>query len=302
MDCLGCSCILPVKNTSSTPAATTTTIRTATSNEKTNSTSTTPYENSTSTIETTSKSTTIDTFTSTTSMSALLEEEIEQVNAFAESINKAYHNGDFQKNMLDLAAFNKVTAVKLVENLDVKQADTKAETPTQLEGKCQIRGLQLSDFQDLQRDAFKTVMAATSGAKKEQVLIKNVFAISARSRSLRRQLSDGDKDAKTSNGGLIVEFAITIERDSKPKEASKSQDGLAPGVVATVVIMSIVATILVATGVILFVYRKVSTKNIRVGFEDTKKNHKNKKLESFPDSYPLRNFASMSSADEHTPN
>jgi hypothetical protein len=46
MDCLGCSCILPVKNMSSTPAATTTTIRTTTSNEKINSTSATPYEKS----------------------------------------------------------------------------------------------------------------------------------------------------------------------------------------------------------------------------------------------------------------
>merc|ERR1711934_196938 len=187
-----------------------------------------------------------------------LEKEIKQVNAFADSINKALHNGDFQKNMLDLAAFDKVTAVKLGANLDVKQADTKAETPAQLEGKCQISGLKLSDFRDSQRDAFKTVMAATTGAKKEQVLIKNVFAISARSRSLRRQLSEGDKGAKTSNGGLIVEFAITIERDSKPKESYNSQEkeGLSGGVIAAVVIMSVIATTAVATGAILYAYWK----------------------------------------------
>jgi hypothetical protein len=223
-------------------------------------------------------------------MSAILEKEIKQVNAFADSINKALHNGDFQKNMLDLAAFDKVTAVKLVANLDVKQADTKAETPTQLEGKCQISGLKLSDFRDSQRDAFKAVMAATTGAKKEQVLIKNVFAISARSRSLRRQLSEGDKGAETSNGGLIVEFAITIERDSKPKESYQEKEGLSRGVIAAVVIMSVIATTAVATGAILYAYRKISTKKNRVGFEeDTKRNHKNKKLGNFPDSYALEN-------------
>lgn len=293
MDCLGCSCIIPVKNMSSTPAATTTTILNSTS-----TTSTTPFENTTSTTETISKSTTIDASSTTTSMSAILEKEIEQVNAFADSINKALQNGDFEKNMLDLAAFDKVTAVKLVANLDVKPADAKAETPTQLEGKCQISGLKLSDFQESQRDAFKTVMAATSGAKKEQVLIKNVFDISARSRFLRRQLSEGDKGAS----GVIVEFAITIERDSKSNEAYISQEkqGLSPGVIAAVVIISVIATAAVATGAILYACRKITTKRNRVGCEeDTKRNHKNKGLSNFPDSYALRNF---SSTGDHSPN
>merc|ERR1712072_530644 len=98
-------------------------------------------------------------------------------------------------------AFSGVTEVKLVAELNVQKADANTDTPTQLLGTYQLSGLRLSDFQDAQRDAFKSAMAASSGAMKEHVSIRNVFAKS--SRRLRGTTS------QASNGGdIVVDFAI----------------------------------------------------------------------------------------------
>merc|ERR1712072_644114 len=142
------------------------------------------------------------TTTPTTVMPELVKKEIEQASEYMGTLNEAFGNGNLQQNMLDMDAFSGVTEVKLVAKLDVQKADANTDTPTQLLGTCQLSGLRLSDFQDAQRDAFKSAMAAGSGAMKEHVLIQNVFAKSSR-RRLRATTG------QTSNGGgIVVDFAI----------------------------------------------------------------------------------------------
>jgi len=164
--------------------------------------------------------------------------------------------------MLDMDAFSGVTEVKLVAELNVQKADANADTPTQLLGTCQLSGLRLSDFQDAQRDAFKSAMAASSGAMKEHVLIRNVFAKSSR-RRLRVTTS------QASNGGaIVVDFAIMIVRDSStepPAAEEESAKGLQAGHVAAIAVSS-VFTVLLAVAIVLFVLRKYCAKKSQVGF------------------------------------
>merc|ERR1712032_1681597 len=129
----------------------------------------------------------------TTVLPELVKKEIEQASEYMGTLNEAFDNGNLQQNMLDMDAFSGVTEVKLVAELQKANTDT----PTQLLGTCQLSGLRLSDFQDAQRDAFKSAMAASSGAMKEHVSIRNVFAKSSR-RRLRVTTS------QASNGGDIV--------------------------------------------------------------------------------------------------
>lgn len=176
---------------------------------------------------------------------------------YAGSLNKAFVNGDLQNNMLDIDAFSQVTAVKLVDKLNIKGADAHADTPTQLVGKCQISGLHLSDFLEPQRDAFKSAMATTSGAAKDQVFIRNVFALSAR-RRLR-----GNSGQPTS-ADIVVEFSIAVERDSDTEPASKEDQRLSAGVIVAVVI-SAMATVFMAAFVVVFTSRKLRAKHLRIG-------------------------------------
>jgi len=179
------------------------------------------------------------------------------------TLNEAFDNGNLQQNMLDMDAFSGVTEVKLVAELNVQKADANTDTPTQLLGTCQLSGLRLSDFQDAQRDAFKSAMAASSGAMKEHVLIRNVFAKSSR-RRLRGTTS------QASNGGdIVVEFAIMIVRDSSTEppaaEEEESAKGLYAGHVAAIAGSSILI-VLLTVGIVLFVLRKYCAKKSQVGF------------------------------------
>jgi len=173
--------------------------------------------------------------------------------------------------MLGMDAFSKVTAVKLVANLNVQKGDTNADALTELLGSCQLSGIRLSDFQKSQRDAFISAMADSSGAMKEQVSIRNVFA-----RSSRRQLR-GTTTEQTSNGDVIVNFAITIVRDAatEPPAEDESQ-GLAAGYVAAIVVSSILAVSILAA-VVFLLLRKFYEKRSQVGFVGK---HKQKATES----------------------
>jgi len=209
-------------------------------------------------------------------VSEVLKKEIEQAGAYMGALNNAFDNGQLQENMLGMDAFSKVTGVKLTANLNVQKADTDANTPTQLLGTCQLSGLRLSDFQDPQRDAFKSAMASSSGAMKEHVLIRNVFASSSRRRLLR-----GTTTGQTSDGDVVVDFAITIARDSTTETPSKAEpQGLSAGVVAAIVI-SCILVVLITAAVVLLVLRKFFAKKSQVG---TKvlfvKKHKQKPTES----------------------
>jgi hypothetical protein len=191
----------------------------------------------------------------------LVKKEIEQASEYMGTLNQAFDNGNLQQNMLDMDAFSGVTEVKLVAELNVQKADTNTDTPTQLLGTCQLSGLRLSDFQDAQRDAFKSAMAASSGAMKEHVLIRNVFAKSSR-RRLRATTG------QTSNGGdIVVDFAITIVRDSstEPPAEEESPKGLGAGHVAAIVGSSIL-TVILTVAIVLFVLRKFCAKKSQVGF------------------------------------
>merc|ERR1712157_454253 len=145
-----------------------------------------------------------------------------------------------------------VTAVKLVVKFEVKHADANTENPTELVGKCQLSGLSVSEFLEPQRDAFKATMAASSGAKKDQVLIKGVTDTSAGRRLRGRQLSN--------KPALLVDFAIRIER-AKPAPAKQ---GLSPGAIAATVV-SVIVILALGVGAVLIICRKTSTKNARVG-------------------------------------
>merc|ERR1712227_715984 len=150
--------------------------------------------------------------------------------------------------------------LKLVANLNVQKADANTDTPTQLLGTCQLSGLRVSDFQDAQRDAFKSAMAASSGTMKEHVLIRNVFA-----KSSRRRLR-GDTTQTSNGGAIVVDFATTIARDSstEPPAEEEAPKGLAAGYVAAIVGSSIL-TVLLVVAVVLFVLRKYCAKRSQVG-------------------------------------
>jgi hypothetical protein len=191
----------------------------------------------------------------------LVKKEIEQASEYMGTLNEAFDNGNLQQNMLGMDAFSGVTEVKLVADLNVQKADTNTDTPTQLLGTCQLSGLRLSDFQDAQRDAFKSAMAASSGAMKEHVLIRNVFA-----KSSRRRLRG--TTGQTSNGGdIVVDFAIMIVRDSstEPPAEEESPKGLGAGHVAAIVGSSIL-TVILTVAIVLFVLRKFGAKKSQVGF------------------------------------
>merc|ERR1712036_166268 len=179
------------------------------------------------------------------------------------TLSEAFDNGNLQQNMLDMDAFSGVTEVKLVAELNVQKVDANADTPTQLLGTCQLSGPRLSDFQDAQRDAFKSAMAASSGAMKEHVLIRNVFAKSSR-RRLRGTTS------QASNGGdIVVDFAIMIVRDSPTEppaaEEEESAKGLYAPHIAAIVGFSILA-VLLTVAIVFFVLRKYCAKKSQVGF------------------------------------
>jgi len=190
----------------------------------------------------------------------LLKKEIEQASEYMGTLNEAFDNGNLQQNMLDMDAFSEVTEVKLVADLNVQKADANTDTPTQLLGTCQLSGLRLSDFQDPQRDAFKSAMASTSGAMKEHVLIRNVFA-----KSSRRRLRG--TTGQTSNSDIVVDFAIMIVRDSstEPPADEEPQKGLSAGHVAAIVGSSIL-TVSLAVAMVLFVLRKFCGEKSQVGF------------------------------------
>merc|ERR1712222_98028 len=181
----------------------------------------------------------------TTAVPELVKKEIEQASEYMGTLNEAFDNGNLQQNMLDMDAFSGVTEVKLVAELNVQKADT--DTPTQLLGTCQLSGLRLSDFQDAQRDAFKSAMAASSGAMKEHVSIRNVFAKSSR-RRLRGTTS------QASNGGdIVVDFAIMIVRDSSTEPpAAEEEESPNAGHVAAIAGFSILA-VLLTVAIVFFV-------------------------------------------------
>lgn len=204
------------------------------------------------------------------------------------ALNKAFDNGKFQENMLGMDAFSKVTGVKLMANLNVQKADADTNTPTQLLGTCQLSGMRLSDFQDPQRDAFKSAMASSSGAMKEHVLIRNVFASSS-----RRRLLQGTTTGQTPNGDVVVDFAITIARDSTTETPSKAEpQGLSAAAVVAIVISSVLV-VLITAAVVLIVLRKFFSKKSQVGFV---KNDKRKPTESSKQS---SNRSRKYSSDKH---
>jgi len=154
--------------------------------------------------------------------------------------------------MLNTNAFKHVTAVKFVGDLTVKMSDADAGTPTQLEGKCQLSGLSLSEFLGPQRKAFKSVVATMSGAANRQVLIKNVFAASRRRlrllRGNHRQLLDS---------GIVVDFAITVDPVSVT-EPESNQQSIPVVAIAVIVVASVLVPIVVVVvvGVTVAVCRK----------------------------------------------
>ena len=121
--------------------------------------------------------------------------------------------------MLAMPAFHNVAAVALIGTLEVQKADAETESPTQVSGSCRLSGIRLSEFLEPQQAAFRSAMAAGSGATEGQVVIKDVSDNSARRHLRRRRLLSG--------GDLLVKFAIVVERDadsatSPPSAAAQS--------------------------------------------------------------------------------
>merc|ERR1712032_358971 len=196
----------------------------------------------------------------TTAVPELVKKEIKQASEYMGTLNEAFDNGNLQQNMLDMDAFSGVTEVKLVAALNVQKADANTDTPTQLLGTCQLSGLRLSDFQDAQRDAFKSAMAASSGAMKEHVSIRNVFAKSSR-RRLRVTTSQA-----SNRGDIVVDFAIMIVRDSSTEPpAAEEEESPKAAHIAAIVGFSILA-VLLTVAIVFFVLRKYCAKKSQVGF------------------------------------
>merc|ERR1719263_2027437 len=175
--------------------------------------------------------------------------------------------------MLEMSAFEQVTAVKLVAAIDVQNADANTEAPTQLVGKCQLSGIALSEFLEPQREAFKSAMAASSGATKDQVVI---FAHSGRRHLLRRQLLPANNAEGLSAGDLLVEFAIIIERDSDIfLDLPSEEQGLSAPVIGVITICSTFATLILAGIIVVFGFRKCAAKRARIASaEDSKHDSK----------------------------
>merc|ERR1712013_704515 len=108
---------------------------------------------------------------------------------------------------------------------------------------------------------------------KNQVVITGVFANSERRHLLRRQLL-------LSAGELLVEFAITIERDSHVPAHSEEQ-GLSTPVVATITVCVTLLVLTLVAALVVFGYRKLDVGRARIGFveEPTKHGSKSKKIE-----------------------
>jgi len=202
-------------------------------------------------------------------MSAILEKEIEQVNEYAGLLDEAFASGDLQNNMLAMPAFQNVAAIQLVGELEVQNSDAKTEAPTQLSGSCQISGLRVSEFLEPQRDAFKSAMAASTGATKSQVVIKRVSASNSARRHLRRLLADADD--------ILVEFAVVAQRDSDPEPPA---EGLSAEVATTIALCSIFGVLVLTAGIVLFIYMR---RRVRVGVSKDK-NTKDTKYTTGPGS------------------
>merc|ERR1712187_757210 len=222
----------------------------------------------TSTTSTTEAPTT----TTTTTMSAVLQKEVEQATESAELLDDAFTNGDLAKHMLDMPALHQVTAMQLVGKLEVQKADAKTEAPTQLSGECRLSGIRLSQFLTPQRDAFRAAVAASSGATQDQVVITNVYGNSPGRRHLRRRRLMPETEAETtkaaglSDDEVLVEFAITIERDSATtQKVSSGEQSMSAATVVLITIMCIVILLLIVAGAVVFAYRRLHAKDSRVG-------------------------------------
>merc|ERR1712025_908017 len=149
-----------------------------------------------------------------------------------------------------------------------------------------------------QREAFKSAMAASSGATKDQVIITDVFAHSGRRHLLRRQLVSANNAEGLSAGDLLVEFAIIIERHSgifldlpseeqdlsehesesflEASEDAGEEQGLSTPVIVIIATCTVLALILIAL-VIVFVYRKRAVKRMRVRYVEENSKRAQKK-------------------------
>merc|ERR1712025_216915 len=135
-----------------------------------------------------------------------------------------------------------------------------------------------------QREAFKSAMAASSGATKDQVIITDVFAHGGRRHLLRRQLVSANNAEGFSAGDLLVEFAIVIERHS---DLPSGEQGLSAPVIGVITICSTFATLILAAIIVVFGFRKCAAKRARIASaEDSKHDSKiqmtvhDKKLET----------------------
>merc|ERR1712025_1526614 len=146
-----------------------------------------------------------------------------------------------------------------------------------------------------QREAFKSAMAASSGATKDQVVITDVFAHSGRRHLLRRQLVSADNAEGLSAGDLLVEFAIVIERHSgifldlpseeqdlsehesesflEASEDAGEEQGLSTPVIVIIATCTVLALILTAV----VVYRKCVAKRMRVRYVEENSKRAQKK-------------------------
>jgi len=194
-------------------------------------------------------------------MSAILKEEIEEGNKYMGSLQGASDNGKLEKAFLDSEAFSKATAVKLFGKLDVQAANANAKTPTRLMGQCQISGLKLSEFLQPQRDAFKSAIAASSGAMEEQVFINNVFSTTFVS-STRRRLRGDNRRLAAQN--IVVEFSIVVNPESESDEQN-DDEGLPAGAVVLIVLCILLGIGLIVMAVVIFYWRLKKKQQEQVG-------------------------------------
>ena len=158
-----------------------------------------------------------------------------------------------------MPALSKITMLKLLGKLEVQKEDAQAGIPGQLFGKFQLGGLHLSGFHDPQRDAFKVAIAATSGARKDQVFIKNVFTVSGSSPPV---LFCNPNCRLLVDDGVVVEFVITI--DTKKKSTNQEEQAFYVGVVAASAAI-LFAVSLVAVAAVMSVYKKLCPAKQMIG-------------------------------------
>jgi len=189
-----------------------------------------------------------------------LEKEIEQASAYAGLLNDAFAKGDLQNKMLAMPAFHNVAAVELIGTLEVQNADAETDAPTQLSGSCRLSGIRLSEFLEPQRAAFKSAMAASSGAMEAQVVINDVSDNSARRHLRRRRLL-------LAGGDLVVQFAIVVERHADPETSSPpaAAQGLSPPAIAAITLVSISVALLLCAAAVVTTYMKLRGRGVRVG-------------------------------------